>query len=173
MQSRFRCIFFSTDKFEASRPDCFYTFSPIFSNGCNSKGKFNRNENALCTTYAQAILHCALYLNDEFENLTILRSEPSVIDWFDWFQVCQASFVNRQSLLDHRTIHTEEFPYQCERYPSTFVFLYTGSRLQRVRVLRAPVCNEKIFPRKKNTSDWHQCLNKVWFKYVLLRTSNF
>ena len=37
-----------------------------------------------------------------------------------------------------------------------FVFLtYTGSRLQRVRLLRAPAYNEQIFFSEVNASDWY------------------
>ena len=34
---------------------------------------------------------------------------------------------------------------------------YTGSRLQRVRLLRAPAYNEQIFFSQINASDWYQC----------------
>ena len=35
---------------------------------------------------------------------------------------------------------------------------YTGSCLQRVRLLRAPGYNEQIILSEKKTSHWHQCL---------------
>ena len=36
--------------------------------------------------------------------------------------------------------------------------VYTGSRLQRVRLLRAPTYNEQIFFSERNISDLYQCL---------------
>ena len=51
---------------------------------------------------------------------------------------------------------------------------YTGSRLQRVRLLRAHIYNESIFFSKRNTSDWHQCLkSSVQLPRVPLLTSTF